>query len=318
MGKNYKTLVTGYVTPEWIGDLANISEIIIWPGDKTFLMPREKILKLLPGMDAVVNFAELRADKELLDNTSKLKIIANVSIGYDNLELDELSKRKIWASNSPGYFNFAVAEYIIAGMLYLSRRIGEAERFVREGNWKSFEPGRWDGLSLRERSLGIVGLGSVGRELANLANCLGMEVRYFDAYNRNSPGFTELKDLVAKSDFVSVNVPLSPETFKMINQEFVDQMKEDAILINTSRGSVIDESILLKALLSGRIKGAVLDVFENEPDVPDELKKLSNVVITPHIAGGTKTSRKASVENAFRNVYSVLTGNKPLNPLNNF
>ena len=317
MGKSFKTLVTGNVPKGWTGDLANVSDIIIWSGEKSFLLPRIELLNLLPEVDAVVNFAELRVDKELLDNAPKLKIIANASIGYDNLDLIELTERKIWASNSPGYFNFAVAEYVIAGMLYLSRRIGEAERFVRNGNWDSFEPGRWDGDSLREKTLGIVGMGAIGSELTKLANCIGMKVRYFDIFNRALPGFSELEDLLSISDFVSINVPLSPSTKKMVNQDFIDMMKKDVILINTSRGAIIDESALMKALLSGRLKGAVLDVFENEPSVPEMLRKLDNVILTPHIAGGTKSSRKACMENAFLNVYSVFTGNKPLNPLNN-
>lgn len=317
MSKNYRTLVTGNVPLDWTGKLGEISEIIIWPGEKDFLMPRAKVLHGLKGVHAIVNYAELRVDSELLDSAPDLRIVANASIGFDNLDLAELSRRGIWASNSPGFFNFAVAEYIIAGMLHISRRLGEAGRFVRDGNWTSFEPGRWDGISLREQSLGIIGMGAIGKELSAMAACIGMKVRYYDAKIKTLPGFMDLDELLNTSDFVSINVPLTKETHRMVDSEFMEKLKKGAVLINTSRGPVVDQAVLIDHLVSGRLRGAVLDVFDNEPTVPDELKQLYNVVITPHIAGGTKSSRKMSLQNVFLNVYQVLSGFPPLNPLNN-
>jgi glyoxylate reductase len=315
--KPFKTVVTGNIPVEWTGKLSSVSEIIIWPGEKEFLMPRDYLIRILPEVDAIVNTADVKADAELLKHASKLKIIVNASIGYDNLNIEELTKRGIWACNSPGFFNYPVAEYIIAGMLILSRRFGEADRFVRQGKWNSFEPGRWDGRSLREMSLGIIGMGAIGMELMKLAQGFGMEVRYFDINNQTQPGFTNLDELLAKSDFVSVNVPLTQTTRHMVNHDFINKLKEDAVLINTSRGSIVKQDVLIKALQSGRIKGAILDVFENEPQVPDALKKLENVFLTPHIAGGTKSARKKCMESVFMNVYNVLTGSGPVNQLNN-
>jgi glyoxylate reductase len=243
-------------------------------------------------------------------------VIVNSSIGFDNLNLEEITKRGIWACNSPGFFHYTVAEYIIAGMLIISRRFGEADRFVRAGKWNSFEPGKWDGRSLREMSLGIVGLGAIGEDLMRLAKGFGMQVNYFNVRNQSLPGFTQLDELLGNSDFVSINVPLTPSTKNMVNQQFIDKMKEDAVLINTSRGTVVDQGAMIKALQSGQLKGAILDVFESEPEVPEALKKMENVFLTPHIAGGTKSTRKNGMENSFKNVYNVLSGKEPLNPLN--
>lgn len=314
--KRFKTVVTCNIPLKWTGDLSKISDIIIWPGVNGFLMSREHLMSILPEVDAIVNTADVKADAEFLDHAIKLKVIVNSSIGYDNLNLEEITKRGIWACNSPGFFHYPVAEYIMAGMLIISRRFGEADRFVRAGKWNSFEPGKWDGISLREMSLGIVGLGAIGEDLMKLAKGFGMQVNYFDVKNQNLPGFTQLDELLGKSDFVSINVPLTPSTKNLVNQQFIDKMKEDAVLINTSRGAVVDQVAMIKALQSGKLKGAILDVFESEPEVPEVLKKMENVFLTPHIAGGTKTARRLCVENAILNVYNVLSGKKPLNPLN--
>ncbi|QGY47835.1 D-glycerate dehydrogenase [Maribellus comscasis] len=316
MEKAYKTIITSTIPKEWVKKLSSISEVIIWPGGNHFLMPRDYLIKILPETDAIINTADVKADKELLNHASRLKIVANASIGYDNLNLKELTTRGIWACNTPGFFNYPVAEYIIAGMLTLSRKLGEAERFVRQNEWNAFEPGRWDGKSLKEMSIGIVGMGAIGTELMNLAKAFGMKVRYYDHNRQKIPGYTNLDKLLNTSDFVSINVPLNSSTKHMVNQNFLNKLKDDAILINTSRGAVVEQNALIKALKSGQIKGAILDVFENEPYVPTDLRKLENVFITPHIAGGTKSARKASMESAAFNVFCVLSGNKPINSLN--
>jgi phosphoglycerate dehydrogenase-like enzyme len=316
MKKVFKTIVTGNIPKEWAAKLEELSEIVIWQGDSHFLMPRNQLIDLLAEVDAIVNFAEVKADNELLQNASKLKIIANISIGFDNLNLEELTQRGIWASNSPGFFNYPVAEYIFAGMLVVARNLGAADRFVRRGEWNTFEPGRWDGRSLREMSIGIIGMGAIGKELATLTRNIGMEVMYYDAFNKNERGFTELDEMLHKSDFVSINVPLTNETRKMVDRKFIDKMKDGAIFINTSRGTMVEQDLLVNALQTGKLNGAILDVFESEPEVPAALKHMENVFLTPHIAGGTKTARRFCVENAILNVYNVLSGKEPLNPLN--
>jgi phosphoglycerate dehydrogenase-like enzyme len=316
MEKIFKTIITGNIPIEWAAKLEELSEIVIWQGDSPFLMPRNQLIDLLAEADAIVNFAEVKADKELLQNASNLKIVANISIGFDNLNLEELTQRGIWASNSPGFFNYPVAEYIFAGMFVVARNLGAADRFVRRGEWNTFEPGRWDGRSLREMSIGIIGMGAIGKELATLTRNIGMEVMYYDAFNKNERGFAELDEMLRKSDFVSINVPLTNKTRKMVDQKFIDKMKDGAIFINTSRGTMVEQDLLVNALQTGKLNGAILDVFESEPEVPEALKQMENVFLTPHIAGGTKTARRLCVENAILNVYNVLSGKEPLNPLN--
>lgn len=279
-------------------------------------MPRDYLISKLSTSDAIVNFGELKVDEELLRFAPKLKLVANVSIGFDNLALDALSRRGIWASNSPGFFSYPVAEYIVAGMLMLTRHLGSADRFVRNGGWKGFEPGRWDGRSLREMTLGIIGFGAIGRELAALARALGMTVKYYSHSNNSELGYTELDQLLGTCDFVSINVPLNGNSRKMVDQGFIDRMKDGSVIINTSRGGVMDQDAVMRSLLSGKLGGAILDVFENEPDVPSCLKEMENVLLTPHMAGGTKTSRRACVENALLNVYDVFSGNPPRNAIN--
>jgi glyoxylate reductase len=317
MKKQFKTIVTGNIPKEWTIKLAEISEVMIWSGKPQFLMPRNQLIELLPEADAIINFAEVKADTELLEQAQNLKIIANISIGHDNLSLDEITQRGIWASNSPGFFNYPVAEYIFAGMFSVARSFGAADRFVRRGEWSTFEPGRWDGRSLRELSIGIIGMGAIGKELATLTRNIGMQVMYYDAFNKSEKGFTELDEMLAKSDFVSINVPLTNETRKMVNQNFIDKMKDGAIFINTSRGTMVEQDLLINALQSGKLGGAILDVYEFEPEVPEVLKVMDNVFLSPHIAGGTKTARRLCVENAVLNVYNALSGNKPQNALNN-
>ena len=202
-------------------------------------------------------------------------------------------------------------------MFSVARSFGAADRFVRRGEWSTFEPGRWDGRSLRELSIGIIGMGAIGKELATLTRNIGMQVMYYDAFNKSEKGFTELDEMLAKSDFVSINVPLTNETRKMVNQNFIDKMKDGAIFINTSRGTMVEQDLLINALQSGKLGGAILDVYEFEPEVPEVLKVMDNVFLSPHIAGGTKTARRLCVENAVLNVYNALSGNKPQNALNN-
>lgn len=316
MGKKYTTVITGNIPPEYASRLDEISELIIWSEKTPFLMPRDHLIKILPDSDAIVNFGELKVDEDLLGFAPKLKVVANVSIGFDNLSLDALSRRGIWASNSPGFFSYPVAEYIFAGMLMLARNLGSADRFVRNGDWKGFEPGRWDGRSLREMTLGIIGFGAIGRELAAIARAIGMEVKYYSHSNKSEIGYTELDQLLCQSDFVSINVPLNGNTRKMVGQGFIDRMKDGSVIINTSRGGVMDQDAVTRSLRSGKLGGAILDVFENEPEVPSCLKEMENVLLTPHMAGGTRTSRRTCVENALLNVYDVLAGNPPRNAIN--
>lgn len=311
-----KVLITGAVPMEWVEELNGIAEVTIWDSAGSFLMPRRELLSEIGNYEAVINFAEVKADEELVQCVCKLKIIANCSIGFDNLNLNLLTSKGIWASNSPGFFNYPVAEYVFAGIMVISRRLLEADDFVREGKWHAFEPGRWDGVSLKEKVIGIIGLGTIGKELRQMVKAMGAKVIYFTPVPGKEDGWVTFEELISSSDVISIHVPLNPKTVNLINGNVLSKVKPGVIIANTSRGTIIDQKALVLALQLGKVGGAILDVFEEEPNVPDELFKIKNVLLTPHIAGGTKSARESCVKRAVQNVAAVLKGNKPINALN--
>ena len=311
-----RILVTGRTNRAWLNELEEMGEVVIWEEEGSFLMPRSRVLEMIRDFDAVINFAEVRADREFVLAATKLKIIANVSIGFDNLDLPLLSIYKIWASNAPGFFNYPVAEYVLAGIFALKRKLLLADDFVRKNEWKHFEPGRWDGNSLKFQTLGIIGMGSIGRELRKIAQGLGIKVIYFDRGSRQEEGSVSFEELIAVSDIISIHVPLNPGSDHLLDEEAMAKMKKGAVLVNTSRGNIVDEKALVNALEANHLSGAVLDVFAHEPDVPDQLKRMKNVLLTPHMAGGTIFAREGCVRCAARNVMDVLGGNIPQNALN--
>lgn len=309
-------LVTGSIPPSWLSDLEPHAEVRIWTSKESFLMPRNQLIADIEKFDAVLNFAEIKADAEFVERASQLKILANASIGYDNLNLLLLTERGIWASNAPGFFTAPVAEYALAGILAVSRRLLEADTFVRQGGWQAFEPGRWDGVGLRNKTVGLVGLGTIGRELRRLAMALGASVIYHTPTPKVEPGWVPFNKLIQTADVLSIHIPLVDDTRNLFSQSVIAQLKSGAIVVNTSRGAILDQDALIESLLSGRLGGAVLDVFQDEPHVPDALRAMPNVLLTPHIAGGTKAAREGCLRRAAQNIADVLLGQKPRNALN--
>ena len=275
-------------------------------------MSRQELLDSVGNVHAIVNQGEVVVDRELLEAAPQLKIIANVAIGIDNFDLPALTQRGIWATNAPGFFGASVAEYALAGMITVSRRLMEADAFVRSGQWSHFEPGRWDGPTLRGKTLGIVGYGEIGRMLAVMAEAIGMRVITFS----KGDGGKVLHSLLCESDIVSVHVPITKETRHLFGQNEFEMMKSNSIFVNASRGAVADVQALTEALEKKSIAGAVLDVFEFEPKVPKALLAMKNVLLTPHIAGGTIESRTSTRHCAFENVAAALRGERPPNALN--
>lgn len=309
-------LITKKFPDEITGPLKEIAHVHQW-NEVYDLMPREEVLRVIERMTAVINQAELKVDEEILSRGKKLRIIANVSLGVDNLNLDLMSKYGVWATNAPGFFDYPVAEYAIGGIIVVSRRMLEGDKFVREDKWKTFQPGFWDGDGLTNKTLGLIGMGSIGKSLARLATCMGMKVIYYNRSKRSAEyEWVPLDRLLSEADVVSLNVPYSPETAEMIGEEQFRKMKRGVIFVNTSRGRVVKEPDLVSYLQNGHIGGAVLDVFYDEPNVPQALKLMPNVLLTPHLAGGTKSGRIESYRLAANNVIQVLKGCQPLNPLN--
>lgn len=314
---NYKVLITNHPPHQHLAPLAGVAEIIFGPTGGA-LMPREQILKYAPQLHAIINQGELRVDEELLAAAPNLRIVANVSIGIDNLDLECLNRYGVWATNIPDCFTPAAADYTIGLMLAVVRKIACADRYVRTGRWSidGFQPGAWEGSSLEGKCLGIVGYGRIGRAVAHRARAFGMRVIYYNRSPRPEPGARTLDELLEQADIVSLHVPLTPETERLIDRDAIQRMKPGAVLLNVSRGKVVDEAAIVDALRSGHLSGAGLDVAEDEPHFHPALLTMENVVLTPHIGGAALESRIEARLLAARNVVNVLQGRAPLTPVN--
>lgn len=264
------------------------------------------------GLVAIINQGELPIDKALLEVAPHLRIVANASIGVNNLAIAPLRARAIWATNTPDAFVDTTADCTLGLLIMLARRLGEGERFVRAGRWRTFAPGTWDGMLLRGRTLGLVGFGRIGRAVAKRAEAFGLIVIHHTRTHKAHPGWRTLDELLAESDFVSLHVPLNEDSRGLINATRLAQMKPGAFLLNLARGAVVDEPAVIAALDEGRLGGAALDVFVDEPNVPTDLFGLENVVLTPHVGGGSREARRQAQETCVENVRRVLTGATPL------
>lgn len=274
--------------------------------------------------DAVVTLLTDKIDAKVFDAVPYTKMYANFASGFDNLDITEAKSRGITVSNAPAPITSeAVAEHTLALMLALSARIVEADQYVRDGKYTGWSPTNFIGTDVLGKTLGLVGVGRIGGRVGFYAKALGMKVLYHDvARNEQSEKecgaeFCEsLDDLLKKSDIVSIHVPLLESTKHLINWEKLNLMKKTAFLINTSRGPVVDELSLTKALSEGIIAGAGLDVFEFEPKISPDLIKLQNVILTPHIASASIEARREMSEIVAKNVIDFLEDKEPQNKVN--
>lgn len=310
-------LSTNRVPDEHLEPLLGFCTVIQGEGPYD-LMPREEVLTQAHKVDAIINQAELRVDRELLDAAPQLKIVANVAAGTDNLDLDEMARRGVWATNVPDAFTNAVADHTLALLLALARGLFEADAYVRSGQWErdGFQPSRWDGMELAGKTWGVIGFGQSGRAVKQRAEAFGMKVIFSSSAPSHEPGYRTLDELLAASDVVSLHVPLTSATHRLIDASKIRMMKPGAVLLNLSRGKTVDQSAMIEALRAGDLSGAGLDVFQDEPAVPEALRSLPNVVLTPHIGGGTTESRRSARRRCAANVARVLQGAQPLTPVN--
>lgn len=276
-------------------------------------------LDAVRGVDALMTMVTSRVDGEVLDAAgSQLKIVANVAVGYDNIDLKAAKERGVIVTNTPDVLTGAVAEFTWGMILAITRRLGESERLVRRGDWKGWGFDFLTGTELAGKQLGVIGAGRIGRDVARRAAAFDMRVvfggRQAGADVDGHP-VIPIDDALASSDIVSIHVPLRPDTRQLIDARAIGLMKPSAFLINTARGAVVDEAALAEALASRRIAGAALDVFEREPIVHAGLMTLENVVLLPHLGSATVETRTAMAELAARNVSAVLKGMSPLTPL---
>lgn len=285
-------------------------------------LPYKELLAVAGGYNGIMCLLTDKIDAKFLNaNKDHLKIVANYAVGFDNIDIATAQKLGIYVSNTPGVLTEAVGEHAMALALAIIRRIVEADKFTKAGKYKGWEPGLFLGFGLKNRTLGIVGLGRIGSYLAQIAHRgFDMSILYNDVKpnaefeKEYSAKYLKLNELLKKSDIVSLHVPLIEATRHLISTKQLSMMKKTAILINTSRGPVVDEKALVQALSQGIIAGAGLDVFENEPFLAPGLSKLSNVALTPHIASATQEAREAMAVIAAENILDVLTRNaKPRN-----
>jgi len=286
-------------------------------------IPRQDLLELVTGADAVLTLLHDRVDDELLEAAGpQLRCVANLAVGYDNVDLEATARHGVTVTNTPGVLDDATADLTLGLILAATRRLAEGDRLVRSGREWSWGMGFMLGSGLQGKRLGVVGLGGIGRKVAERARAFGMEI----AYHSRHPAPPEveaalgaerlpLEELLATSDVLSLHVPLTEETRHLVGAAELAAMKPSAVLVNAARGPVVDEAALAAALAEGQIAAAGLDVYEREPRVEPALLELDNVVLVPHLGSATVETRTAMAVLAARNAISVLSGQGPLTPV---
>ena len=324
----YKVFVTRDIPDEGIKMLKKEKRIDLEVYEKDKKIPRTELLRRVKGKDIILSILTEKMDKEVFDAAGpQLKMIANYAVGFNNVDLKEAAKRNIVVTNAPGpEISESVAEHTIALILALTHRIVESDRFTRAGKYKSWGPKLLLGTDLVGKKIGIIGTGQIGTAVVQrLHNGFGVDIIYHDIKrNPQIEKTTKAKyrskmQLLKEADIVSLHVPLLPSTKHLISTKELKIMKKTAFLINTSRGPIINEKALVRALMKGQIAGAGLDVYECEPkidcDTTDslELKKLENVVLTPHTASATIETRQAMSKITAKNILAFIKGKTPPN-----
>jgi len=302
--------------------LQEYCEVRVWP-DPDVPPPREVLLAEAREAEGLVTLVTDRVDDGLLASCPRLRVVSNVAVGYDNVDVQAATQRGVVVTNTPDVLTETTADLAWALLLAASRRVAEADRFTRAGRWRSWGLQLMLGQDVYGRTLGVVGLGRIGRAVARRAPGFGMQVLYTsrrrhpDAERELGVRWRELDDLLAEADFVSLHTPLTPETHHLIGRERLRRMKPTAVLVNTCRGAVVDEAALVEALREGWIWAAGLDVFEEEPlAATSPLLSLPNVVLVPHVGSASFATRARMSELAAQNCVAVLQGLRPPNPVN--
>jgi glyoxylate reductase len=316
-----RIVVTRRIPEPAIELLEGAGDVWVSPHDRP--LATDELHAAVAGADGVVTLLHDRVDDAFLDAAgSRLRIVANAAVGYDNIDVRACSRRGVVVSNTPGVLTEATADIAFALILMATRRLGEGERLIRARTPWSWSMFFMLGSGIQGRTLGVVGLGKIGLATARRARAFGMEIAY--AGRRRAPAeietelaarFLPLEELLAQADVVSLHCPLSAETHHLIDAKALGRMKPSAYLVNTTRGPVVDEAALAEALRAGTIAGAGLDVFEREPEVHEALLGLESVVLIPHLGSATVETRTAMGVLAARNVVAVVGGDAPVTPV---
>lgn len=309
-----------YVTRELPGMavdlLAETAAVEVWDGELP--PPREVLLEKAMEADGLLTLLTDRIDAELMEAAPRLRVVSNLAVGYDNIDVEEANRRAILVTNTPGVLTKTTADFAFALLLAAARRVVEADRYTRQGRWKTWGPQVLLGQDVHEATLGIIGLGAVGLEVAKRGRGFGMRVLYHDATPRPKEerryglAYVDMDQLLGESDFISLHVPLTKETHHLIGERELSILKPTAVLINTARGPVVDQRALYRFLKEKRIAGAALDVTDPEPiALDDPLLELENVIIAPHIASASIATRQRMAQMAVDNLQAALRGQTP-------
>lgn len=286
--------------------------------------PKSKIIEKAAKVDAFATLLSDKIDAEVFDAAPNLKIVSQIAVGFDNIDVIEATKRGIYVTNTPGVLTETTADFAWALLMAVARRVVEADRYVRTGKWKvGWHPMMLQGRDLYGATLGIVGLGRIGSAIAKRAKGFDMKVLYYDVIRRPDlekeygMQFTDVDALFQNADFVTINVPLTKQTHHLVDEKRLKSMKKTAYLVNNARGPVVDEKALYEALKEGWIAGAALDVFEQEPtSVQNPLLNLNNVVVAPHISSASYETRSKMAEMVAENLVDFFEGKTPPNLVN--
>jgi glyoxylate reductase len=299
---------------------------ILEPFDVTVLRERPpergELLEAVRGVAGILSTATETMDGEVMDAAGEdLRVVANMAVGYDNVDVEAAGERGVVVTNTPGVLDETTADVAFMLLLAAARRLGEGERLLRAGEWEWWGPKQLMGRDVWGKRLGIVGFGRIGQAVARRAKGFGMEILYHNRSRKQEAErdlearHMQLDDLLAAADFVSIHTPLTPETTHLIGADELDNMKPEAVLVNTSRGPVVDEAALAEALATRRIFAAGLDVYEDEPEVDPKLLELENVVLAPHIGSASVETRDKMAALAAENLVAVLRGEGPKTPV---
>jgi glyoxylate reductase len=315
-----KIFVTRKIPDEGINLLKKEHEIKVFAHDK--IPTKSEIINGLKDKDGLLCLLADNIDEEIINSEPKLKMIANYAVGFDNIDIKAATKRKIPVSNTPGVLTDATAELTWALLLSAARRIVEGDKYIRDGKFIGWLPMLMRGQSFPNKTLGIIGAGRIGTEVALKARCFKMNVLYYSNKTNDildkklNAKKVDLDKLLKESDFISVHVPLTEKTYHLIGEKELKMMKKTAVFVNTSRGPVVDEKALIKALKEKWIFNAGLDVYEYEPKITKDLIKLNNIVLQPHTGSATFESRSKMAVMAAENMLIGLQGKVPPNCVN--
>lgn len=313
--------VTRKVPEKALQTIAEVAEIGMWQ-EAEQPVPRDVLLEEAVRADGLITMLTEQIDRELLERADRLKVVANVAVGYDNVDVGAAREKGIVVTNTPDVLNDTTADLTFALMMAAARRLVEAAEYVKEDRWTVWSPMQLAGRDIHHKTVGIVGMGRIGQAVAKRAKGFDMEILYHNR-NRKPEAERELgaeyvgfEELLARADFVICLTPLTDETKEMFNREAFHRMKDSAVFVNVARGGVVDEGALEEALRNREIAAAGLDVYQKEPIGSDHpLLRLPNVVALPHIGSASRETRIAMIELACRNAALVLTGKEPETPV---